>query len=397
MIFTTYWFIAFILIFYPVFWTLRNPKHCLYFLILACIVFHGRFAGSAGVLPIVVLGVLVYFAGISGKKWAHIVGMAACVFALLFYKYSLFFFNSGIGAISPELGKMGAEWASKVLPTVPPLAISFFTFEFVHYLYDVKKGQKPMNNVTDFVAFTLFFPSLVAGPIKRYESFLPSLQKGLSKVTLEDVKIGILRIAVGYFKKVVIADNLSGAIHYYENSFSSFGFYERWLFVIAISLRIVFDFSGYSDMAIGFARLAGINIPENFNWPYLASSIKSFWQRWHISLSSWIRDYVYVPMGGNRHGAVRTVVHGLLAFGLCGLWHGAASNFVFWGVYHGAGLAVNNSYRNVPYVGPKLSDFFNRFKVVSWAITMIFVGVGWVYFFYEMKQANQMVGLLFSK
>jgi len=157
------------------------------------------------------------------------------------------------------------------------------------------------------------------------------------------------------------------------------------------------DFSGYSDIAIGLARIIGIVLPENFYWPYAATSLQQFWQRWHISLSSWIRDYVYIPLGGNRHGLLRKTFNGLLAFALCGLWHGAAWNFIFWGVMHGVGLALNSSYRTWGILGNYLSLAFDKVPVLGWITTGLFVFLGWIYFFYPISEASHIVTLLFVK
>lgn len=166
---------------------------------------------------------------------------------------------------------------------------------------------------------------------------------------------------------------------------------------IAISLRILFDFSGYSDIAIGFARLMGIKLPENFNWPYFATSIQDFWRRWHISLSTWIRDYIYIPLGGNQHGILRKVLNGMLAFAICGLWHGAAWNFIVWGLYHGFGLVVSTN----------LKLFFENYRFIAkirflllpitWFITLTFVAVGWLYFFYPVQEATLMLHALIKR
>jgi alginate O-acetyltransferase complex protein AlgI len=160
------------------------------------------------------------------------------------------------------------------------------------------------------------------------------------------------------------------------------------LFLLALAARIVFDFSGYSDIAIGLARMAGVRLPENFNWPYLATSLQDFWQRWHISLSSWIRDYVYIPLGGSRHGQFRRVANGLIAFGLCGAWHGAAWHFVLWGLWHGFGLAINATYRSaLGPVGTALGRIFDRLPALGWVLTFPFVAFGWLLFFYEPARA----------
>ena len=190
------------------------------------------------------------------------------------------------------------------MPTVIPLGISFFTFELVHYLVDVRHGHQPIRRLRDFLAFILFWPTMVAGPIKRYQQFTGALQQGMERTTSQDTMLGISRIAIGCAKKWA-ADNLSSWITFLEPHFSEQTLSMKWLFVGALAFRILLDFSGYSDMAIGFARMMGISVPENFNWPYLARSPADFWRRWHISLSTWIRDYVYIPLGGSRLGAGR--------------------------------------------------------------------------------------------
>jgi alginate O-acetyltransferase complex protein AlgI len=154
------------------------------------------------------------------------------------------------------------------------------------------------------------------------------------------------------------------------------------------------DFSGYSDIAIGVARLFGIVLPENFNWPYLAHSMQDFWQRWHISLSHWIRDYIYIPMGGGRHGWPRRLLNGMIAFGLCGLWHGAAWNFVAWGLYHGLGLAVCAGYARIPVLGPALTRVFEREPLSALALTQLYACAGWLLFFYPVPEAARMARLL---
>ena len=178
--------------------------------------------------------------------------------------------------------------------------------------------------------------------------------------------------------------------------FELYGIFGRWVIVGAIAFRILLDFSGYSDIAIGCAQLLGITLPENFNWPYAARSIQDFWQRWHISLSSWIRDYVYIPMGGNRHGALRRVCNAAFAFAVCGLWHGPAWHFVIWGVYHGLGLVICSTYRQLPAVGVKLGRFFDISPNLCLVLTQGFVWIGWLLFFYPSAQAWHMTQLLFS-
>jgi len=210
------------------------------------------------------------------------------------------------------------------------------------------------------------------------------------------VKVGLIRIAVGITKKVVIADNLTAAIGFWQSRFADLPLTGRWLLLGALGLRILMDFSGYSDIAIGLGQLMGIRLPENFNWPYVARNLQEFWHRWHISLSSWIRDYVYIPLGGNRHGLARKAFNALAAFALCGLWHGPAWNFVLWGVYHGLGLAISSNYRvALGAPGRWVSGVMAAVPLLSWALTTLFVFVGWLYFFYPVPDATRMLRLLF--
>ena len=230
-------------------------------------------------------------------------------------------------------------------PVTIPLGISFFVFEFVHYLVDVYRGHPPTRGARDFAAFAFFWPTMVSGPIKRYEQFIPALHHGIKSQTATDTMLGLIRVVVGFIKKWA-ADNLTGWIDYFEPQLAYHHLAARWIFLFAISARILLDFSGYSDMAIGYARMMGIIVPENFNWPYLARSPIEFWQRWHISLSTWIRDYVYIPLGGNRLGTPRRIVNALAAMVICGLWHGPAWNFAIWGLYHGLGLAATTGLKS---------------------------------------------------
>jgi alginate O-acetyltransferase complex protein AlgI len=259
-----------------------------------------------------------------------------------------------------------------------------------------------------FALFISFWPSLVAGPIKRYRQYIVSLSSGMRNVSSDDVIAGMLRVTIGTVKKFG-GDILTGWIQTQQPAFDFLPLSTRWMIVIAIGFRILLDFSGYSDMAIGFARMMGIRLPENFNWPYLAHSITDFWRRWHISLSTWIRDYIYIPLGGSRHGLLRKSLNGFAAMALCGLWHGSAWNFALWGIYHGAGLALASA---VPlpkllageqHVGfstfraTMMSVTFVMWRAVSWLVTMLFVQLGWLLFFYPADEAFHMASRLFVR
>ena len=396
MIFSTYWFLLFFAAFLPAYWLARPNWLRLVVLLLGCTVFHARFAGPAGMVPIIVLCVTTYLAGLSRRPWVQILGMIPPVLALLFYKYSHFIALKLLGSLCASWGAGAEGFLGSKLPSIPPLGVSFFVFEFVHYLYDVRKGSEPIRNPARFWAFVFFFPSLVAGPVKRYQAFNASLSEGLSKVSLEDLKYGVWRLSCGFAKKLLLADNLTAAVEYWHERYEGLPLWGRWGVVVAINFRILFDFSAYSDMAIGAARLMGIRLAENFNWPYLARNLSDFWRRWHMSLSSWIRDYVYIPLGGSRHGFVRRILNGLIDFALCGLWHGPDWNYVLWGVLHGVGLSVSSSYRAIPGgLGSALGVLFDRVPLLSWALTLTFVMLAILCFFYPVPEFLHMTRLLF--
>jgi alginate O-acetyltransferase complex protein AlgI len=396
MIFGTYWFVVFCGIFYPGYWILSFSRALRQvWLLAACFIFHYHFAGPAGVLPIIVLSLFTFAVALTRRTPLIVFAIVVNVSALFFYKYFHFLALDVLGIAHPGLGAWVDKSGSVMLPGAPPLAISFFIFELVHYLYDVKCGTTPVRNIAHYASFVFYFPSLVAGPIKRYENFVPELNLGLGSVSRRQVMEGLLRIARGYFLKVALADFITGFISYQEPHFDELSLLMRWCIFLALGLRIWFDFSGYSEIAIGLALMMGIKLPENFNWPYAALNIRDFWHRWHISLSSWIRDYIYIPLGGNRVGLPRKILNGTIAFGLCGLWHGPAWHFILWGLYHGAGLAISSNYPALcGKPGKKLHFFFEANPLVSWALTFSFVMVGWVFFFYPLPHAMHFLYLL---
>jgi alginate O-acetyltransferase complex protein AlgI len=269
----------------------------------------------------------------------------------------------------------------------------------VHYLFEVWRGGEPIRNPLKFLLFALFFPSLVSGPIKRYTQYLPSLEAGVQRFSRESFAYGCWRIAQGFAKKIIIADNLTYLIDTCQPQFATLSLPMRWGVFAAIAFRILMDFSGYSDIAIGCAQLFGVRLPENFNWPYVAHSLQDFWQRWHISLSSWFRDYVFLPLEvatrGNPSPTFRASGNVLLTMLLCGLWHGSAWNFVIWGLYHGVGLVVCATYRQVPGLGPTFEKIFTKEPKAAWLLTQAYAWFGWLVFFYPVPEALRMAGLLF--
>lgn len=225
-------------------------------------------------------------------------------------------------------------------PDSLPVGISFFTFQAVGYLADIYLNrQVPEKNPVTFFTFITFFPQLIAGPIVRFQDISAELTS--RKASLDDITDGLKRFLLGLFKKVLVADQLSNAISFWGTP-SSVALH--WMIAIAYTLQIYYDFSAYSDMAIGMGRLFGFHLPENFDYPYISKSITEFWRRWHMTLGSWFRDYVYIPLGGSRRGIKRTILNLLIVFALTGLWHGIGWQFLSWGLFYGILLVLEKSF-----------------------------------------------------
>ena len=285
-----------------------------------------------------------------------------------YFKYFNFFVRNLNGVLA---------WSGHSIPALEillPAGISFYTFKSMSYTIDVyRRDIDPCRSLMDYATFVTFFPELIAGPIVRASIFLPQMTRRIGP-TLEHVAGGASLFLLGLTKKVVIADRLAAPIDRVFAQPALFSGRMLWLTVIGYSLQIYCDFSGYSDMAIGTAKMIGYDLPENFNMPYVAGSITEFWRRWHMTLSAWLRDYVYIPLGGNRKGESRTYGNLMLTMLLGGLWHGASWNFVLWGALHGAALGVHKLYRT------KVGDRRRLPGGTGWAMTVFFVMLCWIPF-----------------
>ena len=256
---------------------------------------------------------------------------------------------------------------------VLPLGISFFTFQIASYLIDVYRNQVDVEySLVDLGTYILMFPQLIAGPIVRASDITENLDA--PQMTLESTWHGMIRLIRGLGKKVILANALATVIesnHTLPTDECSAGL--LWLITLCYAFQIYFDFSGYSDMAIGMGEILGFRFPENFRFPYIAVSVRDFWRRWHMTLSSWLRDYVYIPLGGNRKGTFRTYLNLLLVFLICGFWHGASWNFVLWGLWYGLWLILERI--------PPIQRLLKKIpKPVTWFFTMVIVLLGWVLF-----------------
>jgi alginate O-acetyltransferase complex protein AlgI len=286
------------------------------------------------------------------------IGILLNISILLYYKYYYFIIN-----IFTNNQNIGIHL---------PIGISFYTFQSISYLIDVsRRDVNAEKNPLNFGMYIALFPQLIAGPIVRYIDISSEIVN--RNLSMELFKQGIERFIIGLAKKVLIANPLGlyadEVFSRDPNTLQSLG---AWMGILAYTLQIYYDFSGYSDMAIGLGRMMGFHFLENFNYPYTSHSIKEFWRRWHISLSSWFRDYLYIPLGGNKKSNTRTYLNLLLVFILCGLWHGANYTFLFWGAWHGLFLVLERG---------GLDQFLEkRLKVIQWIYTFLVVSIGWVFF-----------------
>ncbi len=265
---------------------------------------------------------------------------------------------------------LSAHWTP--LGIILPLGVSFFTFQKISYLIDLRRGDRHVYGLLEFFAFVTFFPALIAGPLVRHNEIIPQFaQDPHGPAKWENLSRGLVLFTLGFAKKVLLADTAALVCDplYAQAALGPLGAGQAWLAAGAYALQIMFDFSGYSDMAIGLGLMFGLRLPFNFDAPYRATSLRDFWRRWHMTLSRFLRDYVYVPLGGNRGGmAARNVVLTML---LGGLWHGAGWTFVVWGGLHGVGLAVNGIWTRAGRRMP---------AVLGWGVTLLFVVLAWVLF-----------------
>ncbi|WP_242839442.1 MBOAT family O-acyltransferase [Butyrivibrio sp. NC2002] len=332
-----------------------------YLLLLFCLIIVNYFCGIA-------IGDVVYSQATGKRRVLLIFALLVDVLNLVIFKYLSFLVSSVEGIIT----KISGTECSLDMPQLAlPIGISFFTFQIMSYVIDVYKGQvEPQKNILKFALYVMMFPRMMAGPIVRYNDVNREIEDRAT--SLEMIELGIKRFIMGFAKKVFLANamgEMADAVFALNGGFNTA---YAWLGALSYTLQIYYDFSGYSDMAIGLGLVFGFHFSENFNYPYISSSIQEFWRRWHISLSSWFRDYVYIPLGGNRKGRIRTYVNLWTVFLLTGIWHGAAWQFIIWGLYHGLfmfieRLGLGKLLKRVP-------------KVIGHVYALVIVVIGWVFF-----------------
>jgi D-alanyl-lipoteichoic acid acyltransferase DltB (MBOAT superfamily) len=297
------------------------------------------------------------------KKQLLTIGILSNIGLLGYFKYADFFisnFNFVTGSEIP------------LLHLALPLAISFFTFQQIAYLVDSYRGETKEYSFMNYAVFVTFFPQLIAGPIVHHKEMMPQFENLKNKIiNYKNIALGLFIFSMGLFKKVVIADTFA---IWATNGFDKaeiLTLFEAWATSLSYTFQLYFDFSGYTDMAIGAALLFNIKLPINFNSPYKAINIQDFWRRWHITLSRFLKDYVYIPLGGNRKGNFRTYNNLMATFLLGGLWHGAGWTFVFWGFLHGLALVIHRLWNQLG---------FKMNSIIGWIITFNFINIAWVFF-----------------
>ncbi len=396
MLFNSLIFLAFAAIFFSV-WPLVK-KHVLlrcWWIVAASFVFYGWWDWRF-LLLILASGFIDFFAALgidaypARKRWLLALSLAGNIGSLAVFKYLDFF----IGNFNSLAVFVGMDSELPLSNWILPVGISFYTFQSMSYTIDVYRGElKPTRNIGQFFAYLAMFPQLVAGPIVRARDLLPSLAREIQQKP-DDQWIGLRWIVLGYFKKMVVADTLAPVVDaaFASESMVPSGSY-WWVVVMMFSLQIYCDFSGYSDIARGLGKWMGFDFPENFNHPYIARGFQDFWLRWHISLSTWFRDYVYVPLGGSRCGSHRSHVNMWATMLLSGFWHGASWTFVVWGALHAFYLSVERWTRwparmaRVPYLG----------NVAAATLTYALVCVSWVFFRSEdFGQALSILAVMFN-
>ena len=396
MLFNSYIFLSFMAVVYALYLVLK-PRQQNVMLLVASYMFYGawdwRFCSLLLISTVIDYYVAqrVQAARADAQRKAWLLASLLTNLGILFsFKYFGFFYDSLV-----QLGAaFGLQLDSLSLRIILPVGISFYTFQTLSYTIDVYRGRvQPCRRMEDFALYVAFFPQLVAGPIERSSHLLPQIE-GARRVTLAGFRDGAWLVLLGYYKKVVLADNVAPYVNLVFGEPAAASGMAIPIAILAFAIQIYGDFSGYTDIARGISRWMGFDLMENFSRPYFALSPKQFWQRWHISLSTWLRDYLYLPLGGNRRGPGRTYFNLMATMVLGGLWHGAAWNFLLWGFYQGLLLVVDRVWRLEEPLERLARQRLSPAKLLVWAQFMVMIGIGWMFFRVESLGD---LGLLFSR
>lgn len=371
-------FAIFMGIVFFIYWMISDRYRWIVVLLASCCFYIGF-----GTFFFVLLGTVTAFSYLAGLaiglkrnnklcKTFLIVSIIIIICTLAYFKYSAFIVqtaNSILKAAAIQLHPCIQKIAL-------PVGISFYSFKALSYIIDVYRGEEPETNLGKYAAYMFFFPEIASGPIDRTGSLLPQLTKE-HKFSYKSVSYGLKLVAWGLFKKIIVADTLAFFVDWVYGSYETFTGFALLLASIFFTIQIYCDFSGYSDMAIGLARMLDIEVKENFKSPYFSTSIQEFWRRWHISLSTWFRDYLYIPLGGNRKGEARKSINLLITFLISGLWHGASWTFVFWGGLHGIAQILENVFTRI--FSPQKNGSLWK-QCLKTILVFIFCNFAWIFF-----------------
>lgn len=364
-------FLPIVLIVYYSLNKLRLIKISSAWLIMASLYFYSAY--NINYLPVIITSIIFNYAIGStlsdsikikiNRKILLIFAIAGNLLILGYYKYFNFLIENINNLCHQQFNYMNI---------IMPLAISFFTFQQIAYLIDSYNGKTKEYDFLTYCLFITFFPRLMQGPITRAEEMMPQFYSLRTKViNWKNLSIGLFLFSIGLFKKVVFADLLSKWTAFGYSNIDSLTIIESWITVLSYTFQIYFDFSGYTDMALGIGLMFNIKIPQNFNNPYIAIDIQDFWRRWHMTLSRCLKDYIYIPLGGNRKGTLRTYINIFLVFLICGIWHGASWTYIIWGIMHGIASIINRLYKTFKIEFP---------LYLARIITFLFVCCSWIYF-----------------
>lgn len=362
---------VFLLLFLPTVFILNffiDKKYSNLLLVLASLFFYAW--GEPILVLVMCFSILINFAigelifkSNLHKKHYLVFGLLCNLGVLFYYKYTIFF----ISILNSLLG----SYQLPVPDIALPIGISFFTFQGISYIVDIYRNEcEPTHNIINTALYISFFPQLIAGPIVKYRDI--NFQLSYRTIDSSNIVSGFKRFIYGLSKKVLISNTMGLCVDtIHSMNIASIDTKATWICSLAYTLQIYYDFSGYSDMAIGLGKIFGFNIPENFNYPYLSKSITEFWRRWHISLGTWFREYIYIPLGGNRRGEIKTIINLIIVFFLTGLWHGAQYTFILWGLYNVFFVILEKKY---------LLNIFKKHRIISAIYCMFVVNIGWVLF-----------------
>lgn len=365
MIFNSFGFFLFIIVLFVIYWATKD-EYKKYIILIFNIFFYLGF-GIKSLFILLLMILISFYSGMlidKNRRYTKY-AIAVCLIPLLLYKYLDF---------SLSIFKSFYYFESTSLNIIAPIGISFYTFEIISYLVDISRFKsKPEKSLINYTCYISFFGTISSGPIERPDMFIPQINKPKPFNEAKAVT-GIQLFIFGLFKKIVVADNLSYYVNKIFNSIEEYSGFSLLFATVLFAFCIYCDFSGYSDMAKGVANTLNIDISTNFKAPYLSKSIKEFWSRWHISLSSWLRDYIYIPLGGNRVSKFKHYINLIITFSISGLWHGASFNYLIWGLLNGVYLVIEDIFK----LNKKRSNIF--LNVLSVTLVFTFISLSWIFF-----------------